>query len=211
MVCWARCFPSCVRESPWLAVRLVTTPHQSLSTSRFDSGWTLRQVVETTVPFIKPFVLPDLLPYKATVEKSIHWSLPFSAPENGTLRQFWSLVAETAMLENTEREEGKRRSSDKSWHELIHDWQVLPVCTADGTGEDGEELFAMHQSGICCAVSQLDPDMAVQDSLDIIVQEVGIAAVQGSMHMELSTSEFLSVRRVTQACCPLQEPSWTFS
>jgi len=155
-------------------------------------------VIETTLPGVRPFTLKDLLPFRDAVEASFDASSGFMDGPNESLRQFWSLVADTfaqslqvnanlgqaAFMKARAAAAGEKAESliqlknDASWSKDIMDWRVLPICSSEGLGESGENLVPLSQGGKCVALTLVSQDESIIDSLTGILQECGVDTVQ---------------------------------
>eukprot|EP00929_Paragymnodinium_shiwhaense_P109155 TRINITY_DN754_c5_g1_i1.p1 TRINITY_DN754_c5_g1~~TRINITY_DN754_c5_g1_i1.p1 ORF type:complete len:4259 (+),score=1336.88 TRINITY_DN754_c5_g1_i1:96-12872(+) len=138
----------------------------------------LAKIVDIDLPFVRVFELQDLVQFKEDVESAVKADESFAAPENGPLRLFWSLIAEHVM-EETRGE--NPIPAEIQWHEMVPDWKLLPVCADSGNGENGETCIEICRAGATAAMSLIDSDAEVAESLMGILQECGIATLQPEM------------------------------
>ncbi|CAK0871811.1 unnamed protein product [Prorocentrum cordatum] len=153
--------------------------------------------VDVQLPGVRAFTLGDLVPHKEEVEASVRPVLGFCHPENEPLRLLWSLVADTyaeklqgpgenpfasrfhaRMAAEAASTQTVKVRRDTSWCKLINDWRVLPICSCDGGGENGENCIPLNVAHRSVAVTLVSFDDAVVESLSGILQECGIETVQ---------------------------------
>merc|ERR1719265_1248137 len=158
------------------------------------------------VPYIRQFTIHDLVEHRAYLEKAVHASLPYLAEENEVLRQFWSLIAESALANEREAklaaggrvaitEDGPEQ--DDAWYLLVEDWAMLPVCNCDGEGDEGENLIPINQAHDVVAVTILDNDAQRAQSLTGILQICGVTTLQADLVADERIMRILRAKMVS--------------
>jgi len=149
----------------------------------------INREVKSDIPGIRPFTLTDLLPYREELEASINPNVNFASAGNEVLRQFWSLVADSALTEGATADLAEKHGVKlettteikEPWHKMVQEWPILPVCYCDGEGENGEGCVSLHAAGSVVAVSLVVQDPGVAASLAGILKQCGVATLQGEM------------------------------
>jgi HEPN domain-containing protein len=149
--------------------------------------------VKIEIPGVRVFTLKDLLPYRKDVELSIIPTKSFMYSGNEPLRLFWSLVADTyaeSMQQTVDAFANQKRhlvgcegpstilKSDTKWANDIKEWRLLPICSTDGGGDNGENCVAVKDAEFCVAVTLVAQDPAIVESLTGIIQDCGIDTIQ---------------------------------
>lgn len=68
--------------------------------------------------------------------------------------------------------------ADTNWSKFIWDWKVLPICSKDGVGENGETCVALEHATKCVAVTAISQEEDVVKSLTELLTDCGIDIVQ---------------------------------
>uniref|UniRef100_A0A7S4SRI7 HEPN domain-containing protein n=1 Tax=Alexandrium monilatum TaxID=311494 RepID=A0A7S4SRI7_9DINO len=82
-----------------------------------------------------------------------------------------------------EKKEGEQMGAaklkpDTGWSRVIWDWKVLPICSKDGTGENGETVVALSDAIRCVAVTHITSEEDVVRSLSELLTDCGIEIIQ---------------------------------
>eukprot|EP00928_Gymnodinium_smaydae_P095838 TRINITY_DN8323_c0_g2_i1.p1 TRINITY_DN8323_c0_g2~~TRINITY_DN8323_c0_g2_i1.p1 ORF type:complete len:4833 (+),score=938.40 TRINITY_DN8323_c0_g2_i1:126-14624(+) len=174
--------------------------HQAILDAVDSTAEGISRVVQVDLPWIRPFSLKDLVPFREDLLSSFRCELPYSHPENSTLRNFWAVVAESIISEEGPKKSKTHSSqTNASWTSIVGDWPVLPVRSPEGSGMDGECCVSIKGTTNLIALTLIEQDENAVQSLTVLLRLCGLSTIQGEALADERVANLLRPFVVTSA------------